>query len=161
MHFGIIPHDILTGGFVEGTTLDTGQTITGQEGDTSTSFIQSFQNLQNILQGGELPETFRQATTTRNLIDLGIQQTIIGEQQTVFGGNIGDLSEALNILNERVSSQLSKLGESVTEASVAAGQATASQSNPLSFLTNNPLLFGLGAGGLAVGAIALFILLKR
>jgi len=51
------------------------QTITGQAVSPQVSFSESFQSslsiLQNILSGGELPETFRQATVTTNLLALG------------------------------------------------------------------------------------------
>ena len=74
-HFGIFGHDFNTGGFITGTTTNTGQTITGQSVSPQVSLSESFQSslniFQNILSGGELPETFRQAIVTTNLLDLG------------------------------------------------------------------------------------------
>ena len=158
------------GGFLTGTTRDTGQTITGQavspRVSQSVSFQQSLSRIQNILAGGELPETFRQSITTQNLLGLGqasvdissalSEQIAIREQQRVQTNEaIANQAARIGQINERVSTQLTQLGNSLKN--IGSGQGF----EPLKFLTDNPLLGGIGVGGLAVGGIVLLLLLRR
>jgi len=156
------------GGFIEGTTTDTGQTITGQEVSIgvsqSISFQESLARLQNILRGGELPETFRQSVVTTNLLGLGdasnIISTALNEQITIRENQRAIDQEAFtnqqlaqNTINEQFTSALGSLTKSL-------GDVGQGGFDPIGFLTENPLIGGIGIGGLAVGAVVLFLVLK-
>ena len=122
----------LTGGFVTGTTRDTNQTITGQSVDESTSNSSSFQSslsiFNNILKGGELPNTFREQTFADNQIALGQsaidasrainEQIAIREaQRAADQGFLNDLSkftfDNVNDLHDKVGN----LGSAITDVS--------------------------------------------
>ena len=75
--------------------------------------------------------------------------------QEAFNGILGN-AEATNEINERLSKDVSELGQSITDLS----KSQDGTGNPLEFLTKNPVLFGLGTGGLIVGSIALFLAIK-
>jgi len=159
-HFGIFGHDFNIGGFIEGTTTDTGQTITGQTGDLSSSFQQAASIFQNILSGGELPETFRESVVTTNLIGLGQASLDIS----------GALSEQVAIREEQLArTQESIRNNQILQTSIneqftkALGDLGLGQGgfDPIKFFTDNPLIGGIGIGGLAVGAVVLLLLLKR
>ena len=60
----------------------------------------------------------------------------------------------LNQLNERFSRQLSELGDALKD--IGSGGF-----DIIKFFTDNPIFAGIGIGGLAVGGIVLFLVLKR
>jgi len=60
-------------------------------------------------------------------------------------------------INERLSGQVTQLGASLTELS----GATTGGFDPLKFFTDNPLIGGIGIGGLAVGAVVLLLVLRK
>ena len=60
----------------------------------------------------------------------------------------------LNQLNERFSRQLSELGDALKN--IGSGGF-----DPIKFFTDNPLIGGIGIGGLAVAGVVLFLVLKR
>ena len=60
----------------------------------------------------------------------------------------------INQLNERLSKQVSELGESLKN--IGSGGF-----DPIKFLTDNPIFAGIGIGGLVVGGVVLFLVLKR
>lgn len=144
------------------------QTITGQSVSPQVSFSESFQSslsiFQNILSGGELPETFRQATVTTNLLALGDASK-----------NITDaLNEQITIReNQRAADNDAFLNQQILQTNInegftnALGDITKSLGDigkggfdPIKFLTDNPLIGGIGIGGLAVGAVVLFLVIK-
>lgn len=160
------------GGFLTGTTTDTGQTITGQavspQVSQSISFQESLARFQNILSGGELPETFRQATFSANQLEIGgalntlslglnEQINVRETQRTETNSAIQMLAGSVEEVNARISQQLQQLGQAVSQT--AEGGKT--NINPFAFLTENPLFAGIGVGGLAVGGIVLLLLLRR
>ena len=144
------------------------QTITSQQVSPQVSLSESFQSslniFQNILSGGELPETFRQAAVTRNLLGLGgaavdisgalSEQVTIREQQRAFDQEaLRNTQIQLEGINERLSRQVTELGQSL--------QGGAAGFDPIKFFTDNPLIGGIGIGGLAVGAVVLLLVLRR
>ena len=150
----------------DASTIPTGFNNTSTISETtlsSPSFQSSFSTISNILQGLELPETFRESVFSGNQLLLGQASVDISkaltEQSSQVQEQFGSLNQWLTDFQAQVSSQLTQLGGSVTDASNAAGQDNGS--NPLGFLFENPLFLGLGVGGLAVGGIALLLLLKR
>jgi len=167
-HFGIESLGHGLGGFIEGTTRDTGQTITGQISDLTASqripLIESFNNLQRFLAGGELPESFRQATVTENLLGLGqasidISQAL-SEQVTIREDQLARTQEAIRnnqILQTNINEQFTKAFGDLTNTLGNIGQGGF---DPIQFFTDNPLIGGIGIGGLAVGAVVLFLVLK-
>ena len=60
----------------------------------------------------------------------------------------------INKLNERHSKQVSELGESLKN--IGSGGF-----DIIKFFTDNPIFAGIGIGGLAVGGVILFLVLKR
>jgi len=144
------------------------QTITGQSVSPqvaqSVSFQQALSTFQNILGGGELPETFRQSVTTSNLIGLGEaqqrakidrdEQRILNEQRQVQSSEATAIErKRLTDINESLSTRITELGQSL--------QGGAGGFDPFKFLTDNPLLGGIGIGGLAAGAVILLLVLRR
>lgn len=92
----------------------------------SESFQSALTIFQNILGGGELPETFRQSTTTSNLLDLGqssldisqalneniaVRESQRAEDNLAFGQNF-----------QLISDQLVALGQSQIAAGTASAQ---------------------------------------
>ena len=144
------------------------QTITGQQVSPQVAISPSFQQaatiFQNILAGGELPETFRQAVTTTNLLGLG-QASIdissaLSEQVTIREQQLARTTEAIRnqrifteSINERLSQQITALGKSF-------GDINTQQFDPIKFFTDNPLIGGIGIGGLLVGGVILLIALR-
>jgi len=140
------------------------QTITGQIGDTSASFQQAANIFESILKGGEIPETFRQATVTQNLLGLGqasidisaalSEQVAIREQQLArTQESIRNQQLSQNVINEQFTKTFGELTKSV-------GDIGKGDSDPLKFLTDNPLIGGIGIGGLLVGGVVLLVLLR-
>lgn len=160
------------GGFIEGTTLDTGQTITGQTVDIATSLSESFQSslsiFNNILSGFGLPETQRQALVTTNLIGLGEASLDISkalnEQITIREDQLARTQESIRnqqiaqtSINEQFTSALGSLTKSLGDL----GKGGVGGFDPIKFFTDNPLIGGIGIGGLAVGAVVLLLVLKK
>lgn len=136
---------------------------------SSPSFQNAARTFQNILAGGELPETFRESVTTNNLLALGESQktlssalndqiTIREEQRQETFGAISGLANIVAEINNRLSGQVQQLGQSVTDASQAANQAqsTAEQQNFLESLTT-----GLGVSLPVLAAIVGGILILK
>lgn len=132
------------------------------------SFQSSLSIFSNILSGGELPETFRESTVTENLLGLGEasktisdavnQQIIIREQQQARTQEaIRNQQLFTESVNQRLSGQVTQLGQSLTQLSSATGTGF----DPIKFFTDNPLIGGIGIGGLAVGAVVLLLVLRR
>lgn len=177
-HFGIESLGHGTGGFldtiVSQSSLEAAAaglrpaTITGTatiQSTLSDSFLQAKAILDNILSGGELPETFRQATVTQNLLGLGqasidISQAL-SEQVTIREEQLARTQEAIrnqqiftDEVNQRLSQQATELGQSL-------GDIGQGGFDPIKFFTDNPLIGGIGIGGLAVGAVVLLVLLRK
>jgi len=139
------------------------QTISPQVA-ASPSFQKSLASLQNILAGGELPETFRESVSTQSLLGLGqasidisqalSEQVQIREEQRVkTQEQIRNQSIALGQVNERLSRQVTELGESLKGISTGGF-------DPIKFFTDNPLIGGIGIGGLLVGGVVLLLVLR-
>ncbi len=101
---------------------------------------------------------------SRNLIGLGQASidissalneniTIRENQRAIDVEAVKNQQIQINVLNERLSGQVSSLGESLSKI-------TTEGFEPIKFLTDNPLVGGIGIGGLAVGGIVLLLLLK-
>jgi len=173
-HFGIESLGHGTGGFLDSINISpivpglTGAaTITGTstiQATLSDSFAQARAILDNILSGGELPETFRESVVTTNLLGLG-QASIdiskaLNEQVAIRENQLARTQEAIrnnqlaqNSINEAFTTTLGDIGKSISDI----GQGGF---DPIKFVTDNPLLGGIGIGGLAVGAVVLFLVLK-
>lgn len=146
------------------------QTITGQTVSPQVSLSESFQSslniFSNILSGGELPETFRESIVTQNLLGLG-QASIdisgaLSEQVAIREQQLAKTQEAIRnqqllteSINERLSGQVTELGKAFSGLSGGNGF------DPIKFFTDNPLIGGIGIGGLAVGAVVLLLVLKK
>jgi len=156
------------GGFISGTTRDTGQTITGQSISTQVAsspiFQQSASIFQNILSGGGLPESFKESVVSQNLIGLGQasldissalneQITIRENQRKIDNESLQNTQLAIGQINERLSRQVTELSKSFSEINTG-------DFDPIKFFTDNPLIGGIGIGGLAVGAVVLLLVLK-
>jgi len=138
-------------------------TATGQS-TLSDSFLQARSILDNILSGGELPETFRESVTTANLLGLGQasldiskalnEQITIRENQRAIDQEAARNNQILqNSINEAFTTTLGDIGKSISD--IGKGGF-----DPIKFITDNPLLGGIGIGGLAVGAVVLFLVIK-
>ena len=128
------------------------------------------QSIRNLTGGASGTNDFirSQAVNIQNLFRLGQSQIDISNaleenvkiresQRKETFASINGLADAVASINERTSKQLTELGDSVMDIS----KKQNASDNPLGFLTNNPIAFGLGAGGLAVGALALFLILRK
>ncbi len=162
--------NLQTQGLQSISNLGQGQTITRQSVSPQVSQSASFQSslsiFDNILKGGQLPETFRQSTVTQNLLGLGqasidisgalSEQVAIREQQRVQTNEaLENQAIALGQVNERLSTQIQEIGNSLKN--IGSGQGF----DPLKFFTDNPILGGIGIGGLAVGAVVLLLVLRK
>lgn len=155
----------------EGTKIDLGTSSSRGGIDSiagSNEDIQSGQSTQDIIDISRFRERINGLLSSNvqnqihdNLIGLGNASVDISkalsEQDSKVQEQFRQLTDFLNSFNERVSGQLIDLGGSVSDASAAATESN----NPLGFIFDNPLLFGLGTGGLVVGGIVLILLLKR
>jgi len=121
--------------------------------------------LQTFLFSGQLPPTQTEAVVTQNLLGLGrasidisqalSEQVTIREQQRAFDQETARNTQiALGQVNERLSRQITELGDSLSGISTGGF-------DPIKFFTDNPLIGGIGIGGLAVGAVVLLLLIKR
>jgi len=175
-----MPHFVIeslghgTGGFLDSITTSpivtglTGTaTITGTattQASLSDSFAQAKAILDNILSGGELPETFRESVTTANLLGLGqasidISQAL-SEQVTIREEQLARTQEAIRnnqILQTNINEQFTKAFGDLTNTLGNVGQGGF---DPIKFFTDNPLLGGIGIGGLLVGGVVLLLVLK-
>lgn len=130
--------------------LSTRRILNRIEDITDRNLLQStqfqFENIFTPLAGlGEASKTISDALN---------EQIIIREQQRSADNEaLQNQAIALGQVNERLSSQVTELGKSLGDIGSGA--------NPLKFLTDNPLIGGIGIGGLAVGGIVLLLLLRR
>jgi len=173
-HFGIESLGHGTGGFLD--TITTSPIVTGLTGTatisgTSTiqatlseSFAQARAILDNILSGGELPETFRESVTTANLLGLGqasidISQAL-SEQVAIREEQLARTQESIRnnqILQTNINEQFTK---AFGDLSNSLGDIGKGGFDPIQFFTDNPLIGGIGIGGLLVGGVVLFLVLK-
>ena len=145
------------------------QTITSQQVSPQVAASESFQQaatiFQNILSGGELPETFRQRITTENLLGLGQASldisSALNEQITIREQQLAKTTEAIRNQAIATESINERLGQQVTQIGKSLGDISKGQFDPFKFLTDNPLIGGIGIGGLAVGAVVLLLLIRR
>ncbi len=165
----------LTGGFLsQPVTTPTGTGLFGTstaftsteaiipQSERITSVFDSLQDSTNrILEG--INNSFLRVTE-RNLIGLGEASldissalneniTIREEQRKIDVEQVENQQIQINVLNERLSKQVSELGESLSN--IGSGGF-----DPIGFLTDNPLLGGIGIGGLLVGGVVLFLVLR-
>ena len=171
--------DSLTGGFISGTTRNTGQTITGQEVlQSDKGAQQNLFNFQDFLSGGRNnPQSASQNINT-NLLNLGQasrdlskglnQQIEIREtQRAETFGAINSLANITGEINQRLSSQVTALGQSQSQGSSSQGEENilgkfGADIQEL-FTGNRDFLANpFGSTALLVGGgIVLFLLLRR
>lgn len=157
----------LTGGFIEGTTTDTGQTITKQSVDPVTSNSDSFQSslsiFSNILQGGELPETFRESVFSSNQIAIGESIIDRANESQALADSINQQIEIresqriedlgfLQAVDDRLSGQITDLGGSISDVSNSAG-SDGGFFGGFKLPTLNDIKTPLLLAGLALGAL--------
>jgi len=163
-----------TGGFLD--SINTSPIITGLTGtatisgtptiqaNLSNSFVQARAILDNILSGGELPETFRESVTTFNLLGLGQASidisTALNEQITIREEQLARTNEAIrnnqllqNNINEQFTKVFGDIGQSLSDIGKGGFDL-------IKFFTDNPLIGGIGIGGLLVGGVVLLVVLK-
>ena len=106
--------------------------------------------------------------TNRNLIALGDasrdasraleDERIVRENQRKEDNESAQNRQIqINQLNERLSLQVQELGQSLSELSESFSSGSF---DPIKLLTDNPLIGGIGIGGLAVGAVVLLLVLR-
>lgn len=83
------------------------------------------------------------------------EQVTIREQQRVFDQEaLRNTQIVVGQINEKLSRQVTELGESLKGISTGGF-------DPIKFFTDNPLIGGIGIGGLVVGGIVLLLVLRR
>jgi len=151
VHFGIPLLGHGTGGFIEGTTTDTGQTITGQTGDLSSSFTSAATIFSNILSGIGLP-----ASQT---------ETQIGEAFTLQSQNFTSKINELITIREQ---DISKINENFRNFAISKDVQNEQPGATPQTITES-LKFGLtdlqatlGGSGLIIGIVIVgFLILKK
>ena len=162
-HFGIFGHpEINIGGILEGTsgpaeptalqTFLSGDifTLQSSEPTVTTDLFDKFLT--------SISSVFTAATQER--IELGeasvdisfalSEQIAIREQQRVIDQEqVAKQALEIQQINDRLSTQITELGQS------------ASSFDPIKFFTDNPLVGGIGVGGLLVGGVVLLLLIRR
>ncbi len=172
------------GGFIEGTTTDTGQTITGQFVPISifdnpdSGFKSSLSILNNILNSG-LDKLGNRIPNT------GAQGIPVSAAEALQNFNLIGLGDASRDITSALNEQITKREEQRAKDQEAARNRQIAQTNinegftnalgdiskslgdfgkggfdPLKFLDDFPLLGGIGIGGLAVGAVVLLLVIK-
>ncbi len=155
------------GGFLTGTTTDTGQSIlggTGVESGLSTRTI--INRIEAIIDRNlvgspqfqfeqvQVP-LFNLQEASKNISDaLNKQITIRENQRAVDQEQVRNQQIAQNVINEGFTGALGDLTKSL-------GDVGKGGFDPIKFFTDNPLIGGIGIGGLAVGAIILFLVLRK
>jgi len=96
------------------------------------------------------------ATDVGNLFLLGQSQieqsAALARQSTQINTSLDTVKDFVSSINERLSGQVTSLGESVSQVG---------DGDPFQFIKDSPFLSGIGTGGLIVGGIALLLLLRR
>jgi len=156
------------GGFIEGTTLDTGQSILGSGGGIESGL--STRNIINRIQAivdrnliatpqfqfeqVQVP-LFNLGEASKTLSDTINEQITIRENQRA-----ADQEQARNqqILQTSINEQFTN---SLADLSKSLGDIGQGGFDPIKFFTDNPLIGGIGIGGLAVGAVVLLVLLRK
>ena len=143
--------------------------LTSDETTTSTTFVTTDVLRPSIVPGrtqaiiDNLKKSFFDVTRL-NLIGLGEasvdiskalneQITIREQQRAIDVETVSNQQIQINQLNERLSRQVQELGDSLKD--IGSGGF-----DPIKFFTDNPLFLGLGVGGLAVGGVVLFLVLR-
>ena len=80
--------------------------------------------------------------------------TIREQQRAIDIETVSNQQIQINQLNERLSRQVQELGEALKN--IGSGGF-----DIIKFFTDNPIFAGIGIGGLAVGGVVLFLVLKR
>jgi len=157
------------GGFITGTTTDTGQSILGggtgggvESGLSTRTILNQIQDLvdRNIVQSTQ----FQFEKVQVPLFDLGQasqeissalnQQIQIREQQrAVDQESVRNQQILQTSINEQFTSSLGDLSKSL-------GDLGKGGFDPIGFFTDNPLIGGIGIGGLLVGGVVLLVLLR-
>ena len=162
------------GGFLDQGGVDTGstglfgdRTVTGtatSDATLSDSFQSAKTILDNILAGIGLPLTQRQQTTDTNLINLGFASLDISkalnEQVTIRENQLARTQESIRnnqILQTNVNESFTKTLGDISKSLSDIGKGGF---DPIKFFTDNPLIGGIGIGGLLVGGVVLLVVLK-
>ena len=130
------------------------------------SYISSGQSTQDII------ERIKERTMALGLLSFDTQ-SLIHSNLIGLGEASVDISEALNrqieirdaqrggqqVFNKTIADYANEINERLSSQVVALGEG-GEGFDPIKFFTDNPLLLGISAGGLAVGGIALALLLR-
>jgi len=84
------------------------------------------------------------------------QITIRENQRAADQEQVRNQQIAQTSINEQFTNSLADLSKSLGDIGKGGGDF-----DPIKFFTDNPLIGGIGIGGLAVGAVVLFLLIKR
>jgi len=138
-----------------GSTISTTDRLSSLQSSFSTSFNRILDGLQssNFLLRTQINElALGQASID---ISKALNEQIVERerQRAVDNETVSNQQIQINVLNERLSKQVQELGESLSNI----GQGGF---DPIKFFTDNPLIGGIGIGGLAVAAVVLFVVLK-
>jgi len=167
-----MPHFILEslghgpGGFVEGTTRDTGQSILGgpgvESGLSTRNILNRIQDLvdRNLVQSTQFQfenvqvPLFNLGEASKNISDALNENITIRENQRV------EINDALKNNALFTTSVQEQLNEKIGDFQKQINDIGKGGLDPIKFFTDNPFLGGIGIGGLAVGAVILLVLLK-
>jgi len=168
-----MPHFIIEslghgpGGFVEGTTRDTGQSILGGSGvESGLSTRNIINRIQDLVDRNLVASTqfqfenvqvplFNLGEASKNITSALNENITIREQQRAIDQEAFTNQQILQTsINEGFTNALGDISKSL-------GDIGKGGFDPIKFFTDNPILGGIGIGGLAVGAVVLLVLLKR
>ncbi len=165
-HFGIESLGHGLGGFLTGTTTDTGQSILGgsgvQSGLSTRNIINRIEAIVDRNLVGSPQFQFEQVQVplfnleqaSKNISDALNENITIREDQRAADQEAFRNQQILqNTINEGFTTSLGDLSK-------ALGDIGKGGFDPIKFFTDNPLIGGIGIGGLAVGAVVLLVLLK-
>jgi len=166
-HFGIESLGHGLGGFLTGTTTDTGQSILGGTGvESGLSTRRIINRIEAIIDRnlvGSPQFQFEQVQVplfnldqaTKGLSDaINEQITIRENQRAADQEQVRNQQIAQTSINEQFTTSLGDLSKSL-------GDIGKGGFDPIKFFTDNPLIGGIGIGGLAVGAVVLLVLLRK
>lgn len=155
----------LTGGFVTGTTKDTGQTITGQSlNESDSGAISNLVNFKDFLSGEKDNPQSAYTILHDNLTNLGLSSIdranetkanarSINNQIAIRESQRAEDMTILQSINERLSGQTQSLGDSLTDKSNADNLDNTKGFFDISLPSLSELKTPLIIGGLALGAL--------
>lgn len=142
------------------------QTIVGGlavETGTTTTFIERIPTLiseQNLLTSVRTQQGIQKALAGLGQASLDISSAL-NEQITIREQTISKTTEALKNQQLFTQSVQEKLNQDIAGLTKSISDLGKGGFDPIKFFTDNPLIGGIGIGGLAVGAVVLLLLIKR